>query len=837
MSIDNINLSPNFFPYQKRNAGQKNKKFFKDCIDAGITLTNWEGRDKSGVRSSKKNKIINYNLFNDVVDKKEMDRVVNPFKIKDATFPATYRNYPLLNPNFELLFGEERKRIFNPIPIVLNEDAISEKVQSVDEEFSKILLDELMTSGFDEQKLQKRLQELQDWSLYTYKDKRERMANQVINYLYKTQDLKEEFSRGFMDLTISSEQIYVADIYGNEPILRKGNPLNFTTLRSGESYKIEDSDIIVEEGYMPIGQVIDRYYDDLSPTQITKLEQGYRTSQQAKAVLGGQLLNEPLDLNSYIDSVGGIGSVLSATDVERHTFAGAFNLSGEVLVRRVVWRGMRKIGVKSYYDDDNILQKDLVSEHYVPKTEEGEEVKWIWISEWYEGTKIGDDEYIRMQPRPMQMRSMDNLSVSHPGIVGTVFNVNNNKGKSMMDFGKPWQYLWNIFMYRTELAFAKAKGRIGKLQAHLVPDGWDMDKWMYYAEVMGWAVEDAFNEGNRGASTGKLAGAMNQSNQVLDLEMGNYIQQHISMLDFIDKRASEITGITPQRKGAIENRETVGGVERAVMQSSHITERWFGVHDNTKVRALTVLLETAKVAWKSRSFKRFFALDDGSLGLLEYDDNLFRESDYGIHISTATDDMEMIRSLKSLAGTFLQNNGSLSIVADLYRTKNPADLQRKIQKYEQGLQEQAAQQAQAEREQFEAELAKQEEQENLDRMLEYDKLDNENINKQLDREKDILVAEIRALGFAKDPDVNENQIPDVVEQSKVNLAYMKEAGAKASKEKELKSKQEIENKKLKLKKEELASKERLQKQKDKAALEREKLKSKTALKNKVVGEK
>mgnify|MGYP007034115816 CR=1 FL=1 len=50
-------------------------------------------------------------------------------------------------------------------------------------------------------------------------------------------------------------------------------------------------------------------------------------------------------------------------------------------------------------------------------------------------------------------------------------------------------------------------------------------------------------------------------------------------------------------------------------------------------------------------------------------------------------------------------------------------------------------------------------------------------------------------------------------------------------------KKEIEDKKVALEKEKLASQERLQKQKDKAALEREKLKARTALKNKVAGEK
>jgi hypothetical protein len=40
-----------------------------------------------------------------------------------------------------------------------------------------------------------------------------------------------------------------------------------------------------------------------------------------------------------------------------------------------------------------------------------------------------------------------------------------------------------------------------------------------------------------------------------------------------------IAGVSAQRQGQVENRETVGGVERAVNQSSHITEYWFMSHD------------------------------------------------------------------------------------------------------------------------------------------------------------------------------------------------------------------------------------------------------------------
>lgn len=84
---------------------------------------------------------------------------------------------------------------------------------------------------------------------------------------------------------------------------------------------------------------------------------------------------------------------------------------------------------------------------------------------------------------------------------------------------------------------------------------------------------DSFKEGNGGAAQGKLAGALNnQTSGVIDAEQGNYIQEHINLLEYIKQEMGEIAGISRQREGQISNRETVGGVERATLQSSHITE-------------------------------------------------------------------------------------------------------------------------------------------------------------------------------------------------------------------------------------------------------------------------
>jgi ubiquitin len=267
-----------------------------------------------------------------------------------------------------------------------------------------------------------------------------------------------------------------------------------------------------------------------------------------------------------------------------------------------------------------------------------------------------------------------------------------------MDRMKPYQYLYNVFMYRTELAFAKSKGKISVLDTSRIPDGWDMDKWMYYAEILGWAIEDPFKEGNKGAATGKLAGQMNQNSKVLDLEMGSYIQQHIMMLGFIKQELGEIAGVNSQREGQIENRETVGGVERAVTQSSHITEKWFMMHDNTKLRVLETLLETAKYAWRNKSHEKLQYISDEMASVItEIDGQQFNDADYGIMISNSATDSQLIDTMKQLAQAGLQNDKlNFSGLMDIYLSDSMSSIRRKIETYEEEtIKQQQAQQEQA----------------------------------------------------------------------------------------------------------------------------------------------
>ena len=816
------------FPPQKLSIGKKTEDWGKRCIEAAEDLAIYR---HDGVRESYKNKKTNYNLANDVLDTSDLEKVCNPMGIKNATFPAKMQNYPIANPKIDLLVGEERKRRFSWSARVVNDDAITDKENGKKEEIFKFLQQKIQEIHEKEsapkmqqaqaeqqqmmqqaqganpeqaqqmqqqaqqklqqiqqeqqQELQKELQKLNKYLSFEYQDIRERMATHILTYLYKSMDIKEMFARGFEDALIAGEEIYCADIVAGEPTLRRVNPLNIHTVRSGESPFIDDSDIIVEDYYMPPGTVIDDYHDVLKDEHIKRIDEGLTGEGDAGFISIGE--KEP----SW--SIDGLINTES-DDAHHGTYGTYWDNAGNIRVTRVLWRSYKKIGKLSYYDQEtNEKLETIVPEDYRVNKDTGEEVTWMWINEWWEGTRIGEDIFVKVQPRPVQLRSMTNLSKCGSGYVGMAYNINSSKAKSLMDRMKPYQYLYNVFMYRTELAFAKAKGKIPTLDLAQVPDHWDVDKWMYYAEVQGWAVKDSFKEAKKGAAQGKLAGQMNSQSNVLDADLGNYIQQHIMMLQFIETQLGKIAGVTEQRQGQIENRELVGNVDRSVTQSSHITEKWFALHNNVKKQALAVLLETAKHAFKNKTDKRIqYVLDDMSTSILSFDGQQFNEADYGIIISDASSDQELITTLKGLAQAGLQSDKlNFSQIMDLYTNPSIASMRRNIESAEQEKmqRDQQAQEQQAKQAKEMQQMQQQAQQ--AQQQHEMAKIDKE-YSYKLEMEKMKMAAD-----FEKhSKDLDNDGIPDVVEVEKIRSTERIKAA-------ELEVKKNLEEQKLDLEEDKL----------------------------------
>ena len=738
------NLPPHQLPFKRKNKEWRKK--FIDWADSKTFSTN------SLVRKSVMHKKINYDLLRGVLHMSDLELILNPDHLKAGFIPDRITHYPIMNSKLNVLIGEESKRVFDFRVVITNPNSISEientKRDAIRERLQQLLSDD----SLNEDDFNQKLEQMNDYFTYEYQDMREVRANCLINHYMKELNIPLEFNRGFRDAATVAEEIYQCDIRGGEPTFEKVNPLKIRVYKSGYSNKIEDADMIAIEDYWSPGKIVDTYYEEiesLSSTDKKKLID-LLDSNIAGAAADHDSMDNIDDRNGFIN-INLIGDEAIAANGYYFDPMGLFSdgvddsmmpydIAGNIRVLRVYWKSRRKIKkVKSYDPETGEEVFNFYPETYIIDTDKGEEETIFWVNEAWEGTKIGKDIYIGMRPRVVQYNRLSNPSRCHFGIVGSIYNMNDDKPFSLVDMMKPYNYLYDAIHDRLNKHLAKNWGKIIQLDLAKVPKGWDVEKWLYFAKTNNLAIVDSFKEGNSGLAKGHLAGSLNNaSSGVIDAEMGNIIQQEINLLEFIKMEVSDVVGISKQREGQISNRETVGGVERATLQSSHITEWLFYIHEDVKKRALECFLETAKIALKGRTLKFNHILGTGALQISEIDGDEFAENDYGLIVDSSNATQELNSKLDMLAQAALQNQAlGFSTIMKLYGSCSLAEKQRMVEANEKRLQEQQQQQQQQQMEIQQMQIQQQAATEQARMEHEY-KINSEN------NETKILIAEINS---------------------------------------------------------------------------------------------
>lgn len=752
-----INLPPQQLPFSK-----KNKAWRKRHLDWADSKTFF---NYSPVRKSVIHKKINYDLLNGKLHMSDMEVVLNPEGIKAEFIPDRIQHYPIMNSKLNVLRGEEAKRVFDYRVVITNPNAISEIENNKKDELFRRLQTLVADTSKSEEEFNQELEKMNYYYTYEWQDLREIRSNALLNHYVKEYNIPLLFNNGFMDAMAIGEEIYQCDIVGGEPIIERVNPLKIRVFKSGYSNKIEDADIIILEDYWSPGRVIDTYYDVLSKKDMEYIEHIPDHVSQASidsmdniderfGFVNNNMVGEEMSSNGfYFDPLNLFSDSISNSLLP-------YDLAGNIRVLRMYWKSRRKIKkVKSYDLDTGEEIYNFYPETYIINEDLGEEEQIFYVNEAWEGTKIGTDIYVNMRPRVIQYNRLSNPSKCHFGIIGSIYNLNESRPFSLVDMMKQYNYLYDAIHDRLNKLMAKNWGKILRLDLARVPKGWDIEKWIYYAKANGLAVEDSFKEGNIGAATGKLAGALNNaSSGVIDAEFGNSIQQQINLLEFIKLEMSEVAGITRQREGQVSNRETVGGVERATLQSSHITEWLFVIHDDVKKRALECFLETAKIAFKGRSKKFSYILSDGSERIADIDGDEFAEADYGLVVDNSRGAQELDQKLDMLAQAALQNQTlSFSTIMKLYNSSSLAEKQRLVERDEQLIQERISQ---SQQQQLEAQqqIAQMESQQ---RQAELQQKEQANIR---DNETKILIAQMQKED--KNDGIKE---PEFSEEAKANL--------------------------------------------------------------------
>lgn len=835
-------------PKQKLSKTEKGKQWKHDTLDY------WESlafRSPSGNRTTNVRKLINYDLFNGRFNKADLEYVCNPLGLKDTEFPATLQHYDIISPAIMLLLGEESKRPDNFRVIAENPEVTTRKEKKKRDLILQSLEQQLLaeidpsTLPIDPQTGEPTPpptpEEVEKYMKYSYSDILESTGNKALNYLKKSLNTKLIFNKGWKDALIAGEEIYWTGIVNGEPVVRRCNPPDIAVVLDNDSDYIDDAVAIIETRMMSVPMIVDEYGDDLTSTQISEIED------RSKGILSQIKTNSSPDF--VIPSVDGTDP--GPGNYNNTNGFGTASNPGLVRVVRVEWQSLKKVGTLKYVDENDQPQETVVDETFKLSEENklnGWTLDWYWINEAWEGVKIADEFYINIQPKANQRRRLDNPYYCKLGYSGLLYNATNSVSVSLIDRMKPYQYLYNIIMYRLELAFASDMGKIMLMDLAQIPrsEGIDLEKWMYYLKSMKIAFINSHEEGKKGSRTGQIS-HFNQF-QSIDLTLGNYIQQHINTLEYIKQQVAFLSGISPQRLSQIGSGDGLGTTQQAIQQSAFITEYWFESHNEVKRRVYTSLIECAKIAWREGK-KVQYVLDDMGIELLSIDGPEFENAEYGVFVSNSSKDQQVFEQMKQLFQAALQaDKATLSDIAKILSMDSTQDMIRMLETREEQFNQRQVEASKSQQD-HEAALAEKEQQRYDQQLaLEYEKLDREDINKQLDREVKLETETMKALAIDEGDDsaeitgVSEDALKreelyskQILENQKLEQEDRHKKKELDLKEREIKAKKEIEDKKIKAIETQNKSQEKIANQKAKndqkmadAKIKLEKLKLKTA---------
>jgi hypothetical protein len=236
--------------------------------------------------------------------------------------------------------------------------------------------------------------------------------------------------------------------------------------------------------------------------------------------------------------------------------------------------------------------------------------------------------------------------------------------------------------------------------------------------------------------------------------------------------------------------ETAYAVDQGINYSEIQTEKYFEQHANLMERVRQRMLDAAQYYTTfNESSKQVYMNNMDETVMLEIEglDNLLPH--YNIHLQSRAN---VKAALKTMSDFLIQEN-TLPIAPS---AKLEALVSYSVPKILNLIKTSELEQIKIQREQQEAEMQQQQQQFEMEQQLELSRIQNENDQNELDRQKDIKIAEIRAMGGLQS-DINTNGTIDSQENlAKLALQQQDIETSTQMKKDELSQKSQIEKEKI-----------------------------------------
>ena len=755
----------------------------------------------------------------------------------DLQLPAYVKHYSIVTTPVNELIGEISKRPDNYRIKSFDDDSKAEELQYktdtlqqyIISQAKKQIIEKAALQGVeipDDQLQQMTMEQVKD-QLDSYTSVAEKWANHVLTCNKADFNIKEKSEDTFRDLLISSREFY--HIYeDNSKVgfnIEVANPKNVWFLTTPDRKWISDPTGRAQGAYaagtvevMELSEIIESI-PDLTKEEIDHLRsslQDYGLINVRESNLGNPEATPGQDSVMYdtydplvLQTRMIIESEMKENNDGLKDFLGLTNnvssFGYKYVVVRAYWISKKKIGKLIYLDEFDNEQSTLVDESYKSGTIPTQQsLEWGWINEWYQGTKIGPDIY---HVKPFKL-------LNYCPIIGTTYEVKNTEAKSLVDLMKPFQVLYNVCMNQLYKLLEKEVGKVQLMSLRHIPipkdgDAQDaLDIWEMEARNRGVVFVDDSPENMKSPSSFKQFTA-------LDLTRTQEIQSRYTLAQQLKLECWELVGMSKQRMGSVSASESATGTNTAMQQSYSQTEPLFVAHEYVLGQLYQAIIDASLYIESAKPESTLsYITNEGESAFMKVNGTDLSFRDLKVFPTNRPEDTQMFNELRQLAQPLMQNGGSLYDVIELYSTKSMREMKKTfkdLRDKQEAMQQQAQQQKQQELDQQnqQAQAQMQQAQQQHEEQLTHD-----DYQRQLDRDSKERIAVISAEGYGKvqGEDLNKNNVPDVLEVSK--LSYEQDKATKdyqikmadmQSKNKQFDSKLAIEQDKIQTEREKMAN--------------------------------
>jgi hypothetical protein len=371
---------------------------------------------------------------------------------------------------------------------------------------------------------------------------------------------------------------------------------------------------------------------------------------------------------------------------------------------------------------------------------------------------IGVDKN-KIGPLRFQFKGDNSLYGCKLPVEGAVFSDRNTKSIALIDLMKPFQIGYNIVNNQIADILVDELGTVILLDQNTLPKHSLGEDWGKGNYAKAYGAMKNFQILPLDTSITNTENPLNfQHFQKLDLEQSSRLMGRVQLANYFKQQAYEVIGISPQRMGQEISRQTATGVEQAVQSSYAQTEMYFIQHcDYLMPRVHQMRTDLAQYYNSTNPSVRLqymTSADEKVNFQINGTDLLMR--DLNIFASTTANHRAILEQLKNLAVNNNTTGASIYDLGQVMQSESIASLNHVLKDSEDKINQQRQQEQQSAQQMQEQQIQASSAEEKA-------KLNHESAEKEKDRRKDILVAEIKAAGFGSTMDINENNQSDFID--------------------------------------------------------------------------